>query len=145
MAVQRIVGGIVSGSVQVSWSVVLRRTADGLEYTGRNASTLRLSYWREGFEPVTVPAVDLPTVTSPWQAGGVREISATSMPGTYRVDWPDAAFAHGADWVELTVASDGGFSFNERVPLTNFVALSTGPAGTTAHASGACVQASSCW
>ncbi|MGE5512373.1 MAG: hypothetical protein ACM31O_14090 [Bacteroidota bacterium] len=117
-------GGVRAGSTDVSWTIVLRATSDSTEMTGKAAADMTLSYLRQGGTRTAVAASDLAAVNSAHSDGGVKEIDATNMPGTYRVDWPDAAFAAGADWVQLTVKVAGAFVFNERVPLTTNVVQS---------------------
>ena len=144
----RVQSGVKTGSVDLSWGIVLRKTADSTEHTGALAATMTLSYWRQGASRVGVTATDLATVTSAHSDGGVKEIDATNMPGTYRIDWPDAAWAAGADWVQLTVKVAGAFVYNEHVPLTSHV-IQTGdsyarlgaPVGASLSADVASVQA----
>lgn len=117
-------GGVLAGSVDVSWGVVLRKSADSLEQTGKVAADMTLSYWRQGGTRTAVTASDLAAVNSAHSDGGVKEVDSTNMPGTYRVDWPDAAFATGADWVQIAVKVASTFIYNERIPLTTNVVQS---------------------
>lgn len=111
-------GGVLAGSTSVSWSCALRKTSDSTEHTGRAAADVTLSYWRQGGERVGVSASTLVSASSSWSVGGWKEVDSTNMPGLYRMDFPDAAFAAGADFVHIAVKSSGTFVFHERVPLT---------------------------
>lgn len=110
---------LAAGATQVSTSIVLRNTSTSTEHTGATAATMTLSYWRQGGSRVGVTASDLAAITSVHTPGGVKEVDAGTMPGTYRVDWPNAAFAAGALWVHLTVLVSGDFAFHERFMLAN--------------------------
>lgn len=105
----RIQFGITAGSTSVSLRALLRKTSDHTEQTGKVAADMTLSYWRQGGVRVAVAATNLAAVDSAHSAGGVKEVDTTNMPGDYRIDWPDAAFATGADWVELAVKVAGCF------------------------------------
>jgi len=112
-------GGIQAGATSVTMSFELRKVADSTEQTGMVATDMTLSYWRQGGLRVAVSPVDLVAVNSAWSAGGVKEVDAANMPGLYRVDWPDACWDAGVDWVEFAVLVNGCFSYNERVPLSD--------------------------
>jgi hypothetical protein len=114
-------GGVVANAASVSLDAILRKTADSTEQTGKVAADMTLSYWRQGGTRTAVTASDLGSVNAAWSSGGVKEVDATNMPGTYRIDWPDAAFAPGADWVQLSVKVASCFTYNERVPITSNV------------------------
>ncbi len=113
----RLAGGVKAGSTSVSTNVVLRSSTDNTEVTGKVASDMTLSYRRSTAARVAVSASDLSLITSPWAVGGVKQSDSSNMPGEYRVDWPDAAFATGADWVVLAVKVSGCFTFYERFAL----------------------------
>lgn len=108
---------IVAGSVDVSIPAVLRKSADSLEQTGKVAADMTLSYWREGGTRTAITASDLAAVNSAHSDGGVKEVDATNMPGTYRLDLPDAAVATGADWVVVAIKIASTFMFLERFDL----------------------------
>src|SRR4051794_37248355 len=95
-------GGVKAGATSVSLTHVLRSASDGTEVTGKVAADMTISYLRQGSARVAVtPVTDLAAITSVWSAGGVKEMDSANMPGGYRIDWPDAAFAAGADFVHL--------------------------------------------
>lgn len=110
-------GGVAAGGVSISLPLTLRKTTDSTEQTGKVAADMTLSYQRQGGLRVGQAASDLAAVNSAFSAGGVKEVDATNMPGIYRGDWPDAAFATGADWVKLTVKVTGCFLWELTVPL----------------------------
>src|SRR5678815_4102312 len=112
-------GGIQAGATSISMSFELRKTSDSTEQTGKIASDMTLSYWRQGGIRVNVPASDLATVNSAYLSGGVKEVDATNIPGLYRVDWPDAAFAAGIDFVHVAVKVTGCYVYSERIPLSD--------------------------
>lgn len=112
-------GGIKAGSVSVSLTVLLRKLADSTELTGQTYSNVTCSYMRQGGVAVNVPGQNLGSVTAAWASGGFIEIDSVLAPGSYRMDWPDAAFQAGADWVQLTVKAGTSFAFVERIPLTS--------------------------
>src|SRR5690348_11990711 len=91
--------GVKAGATSVSLSFTLTSLTDGSDVTGKLAADVTLSYLRQGSARVAVTPSDLAAITSVFAAGGVKEMDATNMPGAYRIDWPDAAFASGADYV----------------------------------------------
>lgn len=112
--------GIKSGSTSVSVDIVLRSSTDSTEVSGKVAADMDLQYFRQGASAsVDVTSSNLATLATAWTAGGVKEIDATSMKGTYRTDWPDAAFVAGADWVEINVTVAGCFVSKERFVLSD--------------------------
>jgi hypothetical protein len=48
------------------------------------------------------------TATGAWTSGGFAEISSSLVPGVYRLDVPDAAFAAGASDVTIVVRGASG-------------------------------------
>lgn len=80
-----------------------------LGVTGVTSATngLRASYARSRSAAVSIPLVPQ-TTTGAWISGGFCEISASTMPGMYRLDVPNAAFADGADNVTIFVSGASG-------------------------------------
>ena len=80
-----------------------------LGVTGLTASTSGLSarYNRTRTASVSIPLVAR-TIGQAWTAGGFAEVDATTMPGVYRLDVPDAALAAGADDVTVVVRGASG-------------------------------------
>ena len=110
-------GGIKAGSTSVSGVFTLAATLDSTAVTGKVAADLTCSYLRQGGVRVAITPSDLAAANSAYSSGGVKEIDATNMPGLYRIDFPDAALATGADWVVFTVKEATSFVFYERFAL----------------------------
>jgi len=109
--------GVRAGSTGVSIDVVLRDTA-GAEVTGKVHTDITAYYWRQGGSPTSIAAATLAAINSAWSSGGFKEADATNMPGSYRLDVPDAAFASGAEWVEINVKVSGAMVHKERFFIT---------------------------
>jgi hypothetical protein len=81
-----------------------------LGVTGLTASTAGLSAsfnrTRSVATPITLVAVSL--ITDGWVSGGFKEVDASTMPGVYRLDLPNAAIAAGADDVTVVVKGASG-------------------------------------
>ena len=81
-----------------------------LGVTGLTASTSGLSAYfnrtRSVATPITLVAVSL--ITDGWVSGGFKEVNASTMPGVYRLDLPDAAVDVGADDVTVVVRGASG-------------------------------------
>ena len=77
--------------------------------TGLTASTSGLSayYNRTRTADVQIPLVAR-TIGQAWTSGGFAEVNASTMPGVYRLDLPDAAVAAGADDVTVVVRGASG-------------------------------------
>ena len=77
--------------------------------TGLTASTSGLSayYNRTRSADVAITLVAR-TITQSWTSGGFAEVNASTMPGVYRLDLPDAAVAAGADDVTVVVRGASG-------------------------------------
>ena len=103
--------GPYAGATSVSIDVVLTKVLDGTELTAKAAAGLTAYYWRQGGTPTAITLSDLAAINSAWSSGGVKEADATNMKGSYRLDVPDAAFATGADWVEVDCFASDGTSF----------------------------------
>ena len=132
-------GGVKAGSTSVSISVILRKTADSTELTGTVASGVTARYWRQGGSPtaLTTPS-DLSLITSAWAAGGWKAADATNLPGVYRLDVDNAAFASGADWVVISVKVSTAFLFVEKFQIVDNVAIVDGTSPLTeSYSSGA--------
>ena len=93
--------------------------------TGLTAASIGLSayYNRTRSNPVQITLIDT-TITSSWTSGGFAEVDSSLMPGIYRVDVPNEAFAVGANDVTILVrglsGSNGAFVNCQLMPtLTN--------------------------
>jgi hypothetical protein len=110
----RMYGGIRGGGASVSVPIQLRLAASGLGATGKVASDLTASYWRQGGARVGITLADLSAITDAWASGGLKEVDATNQPGVYRLDLPDLAVVTGADWVVVSVVGASLFPWHER-------------------------------
>lgn len=75
-----------------------------------NTSLLTAYYVRNGGSAVAITLATLAAANSAWSSGGFKEVDATNMPGIYRVDVPDAAFASGAESVIVTLKGATGMA-----------------------------------
>ena len=124
---EKLQGGLLAGSVDLSIPVILRSTTDNTEVTGKAYGDVTASYLRQGGIRVDIPAITLAAVNSAHADGGFKEIDATNMPGLYRFDLPDAAQATGADWVVITIKVAGAYVFFQMFNLTaNIIDLGAG-------------------
>jgi hypothetical protein len=113
--------GIKAGSVDVSITVILRQTTNNQESPGRlfsEVNTGGASYWRQGGTRTAITASALGSVNGAHADGGWIQVDATTMPGIYRFDIPDAAVAAGSDWVTVSILVSGCYLFVERFDLT---------------------------
>lgn len=80
-----------------------------LGVTGLTPTTngLVAHYVRSKSAPVQIPLV-AQTPTGSWVSGGFCEISASTVPGLYRLDVPNGAFADGAENVTIYVRGAAG-------------------------------------
>jgi len=111
-------GNIIADKSSVSIPVLLRNNSTNLEITGATVSSaLIASYWRQGEARVGITLSALGSITSAFSSSGWIETDATNMPGTYRLDIPDAALASGVDWAVVSVKYTNSFVFYERYNL----------------------------
>jgi hypothetical protein len=87
-----------------SQSIELYLGATGLAF---NTSGLAAYYVRNQSAPVAITLVTQ-TATGAWSSGGFAEISSSLVPGVYRLDVPNAAFAAGASDVTIVVRGASG-------------------------------------
>jgi len=87
-----------------SQSIELYLGATGLAF---NTSGLAAYYVRNQSSPVAITLVTQ-TPTGAWSSGGFAEISSSLVPGVYRLDVPNAAFAAGASDVTIVVRGASG-------------------------------------
>lgn len=96
---------IEAGSTSVSILIQLKATTTGAPITAiAHTDLTSASYLRQGGVRVEITLSALAAVDSAYSSGGWKEIDSTNLPGLYRLDVPDAAFAAGADWVCVSVA-----------------------------------------
>jgi hypothetical protein len=87
-----------------SQSIELYLGATGLTFS---TSGLAAYYVRNQAAPVAITLVTQ-TPTGAWTSGGFAEISSSLVPGVYRLDVPNAAFAAGASDVTIVVRGASG-------------------------------------
>jgi hypothetical protein len=87
-----------------SQSIELYLGATGLTFS---TSGLAAYYVRNQSAPVAITLVTQ-TPTGAWSSGGFAEISSSLVPGVYRLDVPNAAFAAGASDVTIVVRGASG-------------------------------------
>src|SRR5262245_61479068 len=106
-------GNVVADSTSVSVDVILRSSTDSSALTGITFSGITAYYYRQGASAaVAITPVTLAANNTAYTSGGFRQIDATNLPGRYRFDIPDAAFASGADWVGVQIKITAGTGFN---------------------------------
>lgn len=94
----------------------------GAAITGATSTNFDLQYTRDNANPSTKADATAGSLTA-HSDDTVVEVDATSSPGLYKVDWPDAAFATGVSQVLLVVTntSDGMLPAVEEVELVDNV------------------------
>ena len=111
---------IFKGATDVTRYVMMVDSATGAPETGLTITNFDLQYTRNRSTPAAkVDATALAATNSAHGDNQAIEIDATSSPGLYRVDWPDAAFATGADKVLLVVTCAGCAPAVEYIELVN--------------------------
>lgn len=87
---------LIPNTIMISRFVQLFDATDGLTpETGLTITDLDLTYCRDNKLPAAkVDAIELANIDSinDGAGGKMKEVDATSMPGVYRVDWPNEAF-----------------------------------------------------
>jgi len=102
-----------------SQSIELYLGVTGLTFA---TSGLAAYYVRNQAAPVAITLVTQ-TATGAWSSGGFAEISSSLVPGVYRLDVPDAAFAAGAS--DVTIVVRGAAGTNGAVLTVNLIAAPT--------------------
>ncbi len=108
----RFYGDVLADTTSVSVAVLLRSSTDSSAVTGVAFGSVTAYYWRQGGSPTQITPATLAAITSAYSSGGWLQSSAANMPGLYRFDIPDAAFAAGADWVNIQVRVTGSFPYD---------------------------------
>lgn len=112
---------IKKGSTDVTRYVMLRDSTAGTPETGYTITSLDLQYTRNQSTPAAkVDATALAATNTAHTDNYAIQVDATSSPGLYRIDWPDAAFATGADKVILVVSGTGLDPAVEEIELVNY-------------------------
>jgi hypothetical protein len=95
-------GGILAGSTNITRRVNLRPLTGITPIAGN----LLAWYWRQGAAaPVQINPVTI-LLNAAWTDSGWVAVSTANMPGLYRFDIPNAAFAAGAEFVEIWVSAE---------------------------------------
>jgi hypothetical protein len=101
---ERNASAITIAPASTSQSIELYLGVTGLAF---NTSGLAAYYVRNQAAPVAITLVTQ-TPTGAWTSGGFAEISSSLVPGVYRLDVPNAAFAAGASDVTIVVRGASG-------------------------------------
>jgi len=129
---------ILAGSTDVTLYADLVLAATGAPATALDVTTLDLQYTRtRAAAAAKADATLLAAANSAHTDGGAFEINATYSPGMYRVDWPDAAFAAGAAFVELCVTGATLLPWRATVMIDAGRTLADGAITTAKFAAGA--------
>jgi hypothetical protein len=124
---------VTKGSTDRSVNLRIVDSTDGTPETGvvYNTSGIDLWYRREGAAKVSITEATLAALTTAHTDGGFLHVSD----GNYRLDLPDAAFATGANYVEVGGAVTGMIVIGGRVRLTDFnLETATQPVNATQFA-----------
>lgn len=112
---------ILKGSTDVTRYIMMVDSASGAPETALTIANFDLQYTRNRTAPAAkVDATALAATDTAHTDNRAIEIDATSSPGLYRVDWPDAAFATGVDKVTLVVTCTGCAPSVEAIDLVNY-------------------------
>jgi hypothetical protein len=108
---------VKKGSTDRSVIVRIIDSADGTPETGvlYNTAGIDLWYRREGAAKTSITEATLAALTTAHADGGFLHVSD----GTYRLDLPDAAFATGANYVDVGGTVSGMVVIGGRVRLTD--------------------------
>lgn len=123
-----------------SQSIELYLGVTGLTY---QTSGLQAYYARNRSAPVQISLVSQ-TTTGSWTSGGFAEINSTTMPGIYRLDVPNAAFASGSSDVTINVRGASGTNgavLTVNLAYTQIDMAQSVPTSNTAHTLGDALNA----
>lgn len=111
---------VPQGATSVTEYLYIRDSTTGAGKTGLvyNSSGAGASYMRPVGTRQAITLATLAAADSAWSSGGFKEVDATNMPGLYRFDPPNAAFAAGAGRVILQLVFTGAFVEPLDVALT---------------------------
>src|SRR3990167_4720164 len=109
---------ILKGSTDVSVTIYIIDSTDGTPETGVVFDTagIDLQYHREGAAVVAITEATLAALTTAHTDGGFLAIGF----GAYRLDVPDAAFATGAETVDIIGTVTGMIVLPQTIQLVNF-------------------------
>jgi hypothetical protein len=103
-ATERNASAITIAPASTSQSIELYLGATGLTF----ATSGLAAYFVRNREAPTPITLVTQTPTGAWSSGGFAEIDSSLVPGVYRLDVPDAAFAAGASDVTIVVRGASG-------------------------------------
>lgn len=137
---------IPAGSINVSVYYYIQQDASGTSpgepVTGLLFSDIETggsaSYARQGGARVDLTLITLASASTAHADGGFILVDDTNMPGLYRCDYPDAAFAIGVDQVFTQIvvaAANNAVATPVLVDLVNDAVLDTGTAAAIADGS----------
>jgi len=107
--------GAKSRSIYIKIVSSLNAPQTGLVF---NTAGILASYALQGAARVAITPVTQ-TVTGAWVDSGFVEIDATNMPGVYRLDVPNAAWA-ATGQTEIVIWKTGTFYGSALVPVSNY-------------------------
>jgi hypothetical protein len=137
---ERNASAITIAPASTSQSIELYLGATGLTY---QTSGLQAYYARNRSTPVQISLVSQ-TTTGSWISGGFAEINSTTMPGIYRLDVPNAAFASGSSDVTINVRGASGTNgavLTVNLAYTQMDMTQSVPTSNTAHTLGDALNA----
>lgn len=137
---------IKAGSTDQSIEFVLLGATSNAPATGLTIADLDASYARTRSTAVKNDLTALSAVTDAHSDNQAIEVHATFQPGVYRVDFPDAAFAAGADFVTLAITGAAIKPAHQRFALVANTAADVhtrlgAPAGASVSADVAALKA----
>lgn len=101
MSLLSLKAGTTSKSIAIFVGDSSVTTGAGLTGLAFNTASLTAYYLREGGTATAITLATLAAVNSAYSSGGFKEVSSANMPGSYRLDLPNAALAAGASWVQV--------------------------------------------
>jgi hypothetical protein len=110
---------IFKGSTDITTYVMMVDSTTGVPETGLTITDFDATYTRMRAAAVKNDLTALGAANSAHADNQGIEVDSTNTPGLYRIDWPDAAFATGADKVILTVTCTGCAPAVREVSLVN--------------------------
>ena len=109
---ERFFGNIKAGATGISVPVLIRSTGTSAEAVGLTSGNMSGAYVRNGESSVKFALASLTGGnTVPFIASGFLEIDSTILPGLYRLDVPNAAWATGTDWTIVSMQKTDGSTF----------------------------------
>lgn len=111
---------VKKNSSDITIYVALASSDDGTPKTGLTITAIDATYTRNRSAAVKNDLTALTGVTDAHTDNKGIEVDSTNAPGIYRIDFPDAAFASGADKVVLTITCSGVVPVHMLVELVDY-------------------------